>query len=441
MLAPHHKELLTAYVDGELTPRQRRHVARLLRRSGEARRLLERLQGDSREIRALPPCVPARDLVAPVLDAIGSRKLKPVRAPRINTPLRFPIWTGFAAAASVMVLVGVGTFLGYSHDRARPNNGSVANVGTGEEDTVVVPSIAEKGIVRAPSDKQKAPSDVPAATTPAADDSERSEFVPPLEDPFEKEKKRPPSNRTHSGSVFASGEKEQPGQLERIELTLPSVSKLSELEQAATARKLTEQLSAPGAYRIEILCKDAARSFPRVRAAFAAGKIDLVVDPLAQKRLKKPHYRNSFAIFMENLTPAEMVRLLARLAVVDRGGVGDKKSSEPRLEGTLVIQPWSSWDKSELASVLKANPAPVPLRPPMGPPVIDIHKPLSESTQSAVLEGKGPPRPAAERNSAIFLSLSGTRSDSGELRRFVASRQPLQTGTIQVFIVLRHVGP
>ncbi len=138
-----------------------------------------------------------------------------------------------------------------------------------------------------------------------------------------------------------------------------------------------------------------------------------------------------------------MVQLLARLGVHDRtpSSGADKKSHEQRFEGTVVVQPWSSADKSELASLLKANPAPVPLRLVPRPSDVDIRKPLPEVTESDILEGKGVPRPGSPSDHAIFLSLSGKRSDSEELKRFVAARKPLQTGTIQVFIVLRHVGP
>ncbi len=86
MLAPHHKELLTAYVDGELTARQRRHVLRLLRRSGEARLLLQRLQQDAREIRSLPARMLSSDLSVPVLEAITQRKLAPVRRTQSPPP-------------------------------------------------------------------------------------------------------------------------------------------------------------------------------------------------------------------------------------------------------------------------------------------------------------------------------------------------------------------
>jgi anti-sigma factor RsiW len=55
MLPERHRQLLTACVDGELGPRQRRLVRRLVRRSPEARRLLRELEQDARALRSLPP--------------------------------------------------------------------------------------------------------------------------------------------------------------------------------------------------------------------------------------------------------------------------------------------------------------------------------------------------------------------------------------------------
>jgi hypothetical protein len=437
MLAPKYKELLTAYVDGELTARQRRHVMRLLHHSKEARKLLHCLQQDSRDLRAMPPAVPRRDVVGPVLDSIARRNLKPVRVPRLPPPVRFPIWTGFAAAASVLLLVGVGTFLHYSRDPDRADTTASAQRQGSTDDPIAPARAADKGLARAPQEKID-PEETPTPVLPPEESSESKEFVPP-EESIEKVPTKKPAPRSASDSVFASGAKETPGQLERVELPLPSFFKLHELDQGTASRKLREQFSAPGAYRIEILCKDASKSFGRVRAGFAANKIGLVVDTLARARLKKPLYRNDFAVFAENVTPAQMVQLLAWLGVHDRtpSSAADKKAHEQRFEGTVVIQPWSSADKSELASLLKTNPAPVPPRPSG----VDIRKPLPEVTESDILEGKGVPRPGSADHRAIFLSLSGTRSDYPELKRFVAGRKPLQAGKIQVFIVLRHVGP
>src|SRR5689334_16286486 len=108
MLSERDRQLLTAFVDGELSPRQRRQVCRLLGRSDAARRLLRELQGDSDELKALPPPPPlGRDLSAPVLRAAA----RPRPQPRPAVRLRFRAWAGYAAAAAVLFVVGVSAYL------------------------------------------------------------------------------------------------------------------------------------------------------------------------------------------------------------------------------------------------------------------------------------------------------------------------------------------
>jgi hypothetical protein len=387
----------------------------------------------------LPSFPPPRDVVGPVLDAIARRKLKPVRVTRIPPPARFPMWTGFAAAASVLLLVGLGTFLHNRRGSGRKEYGTAINASTPPNQASAPDRPADKEVARAPKEKV-VPKDDPGASLPPEKDPQGTEFTFPPDDPGEKPGPKKPADRPASDPVLASGAKDLPGHLERVELPLPTLFKLHDLDEAAASGKLRDKLAAPGAYRIELLCKDASKTLGRVQAAFAARKIELVVDPLARNRVRKPLYRNDFAVFAENLTPSEVVRLLARLGVIDRRPPAGKQSAEPRFEGSVVVQPWSSWDRSELASLLKANPSAVAVPPLKRRADVDIHKPLPEETESQILEGKGTPRPTGVENRAIFLSLSGTRSDSTELKRFVATRKPLQPGMIQVFIVLRHIG-
>src|SRR5919204_2198902 len=99
MLPDRHRELLTAYVDGELSSRQRRQFLRLLRRSPEARVLLRQMQLDAKALRDLPrPRLPG-DLSGPVLRTLAERRLlhgppSPPATPGISA------WAGLAAAAA-----------------------------------------------------------------------------------------------------------------------------------------------------------------------------------------------------------------------------------------------------------------------------------------------------------------------------------------------------
>src|SRR5438128_59955 len=103
MLADRYQQLLTAYVDGELSARQQRIVQRLLRRCPEARQLLDRLLADASALRALPPPPLGADLSFAVVGAITARRLTPRPGRKRPAAAGFPGWVGLAAAAAVLV--------------------------------------------------------------------------------------------------------------------------------------------------------------------------------------------------------------------------------------------------------------------------------------------------------------------------------------------------
>src|SRR6476469_3787745 len=107
MLSDQLRQLLTAYVDGELTNRQRKAVQRLLRRSPEARALLRRLQEDARRLHALPRHQLGEEFTARVLRAVRQRQAERRRRPAAREAT-FPVWAGFAAAAAVLLAVSFG---------------------------------------------------------------------------------------------------------------------------------------------------------------------------------------------------------------------------------------------------------------------------------------------------------------------------------------------
>jgi anti-sigma factor RsiW len=113
MLTEQYRELLTAYVDGEISGRQRRALHKLLRRSPEARKLLKEMQADSDEIRALPPARLDQDLSDSVLTLIAQRQIQ-IPRPRV-TPPPVPVVAGpsrsfwpYVVAAMVMLLAVLG---------------------------------------------------------------------------------------------------------------------------------------------------------------------------------------------------------------------------------------------------------------------------------------------------------------------------------------------
>src|SRR6516225_2298566 len=108
MLSDRDRQLLTAYVDGELSSRQRRYVARLLHRSGDARQLLEKLKEDSGQLRRLETPALETDLAFPVLRTIADRHLTIRRQTEVRPHGVYPAWLSAIVAAAALLVIATG---------------------------------------------------------------------------------------------------------------------------------------------------------------------------------------------------------------------------------------------------------------------------------------------------------------------------------------------
>jgi hypothetical protein len=115
MLPDRYSELLTAFVDGELSPRQHKAVLRLLRKSPEARSLLEELEENVRKVKALPAQTLGHDFAQEVLDKIAV--LPPIGVGPRLARRGLPTWLGTAAAAAVLLAVTGVSYWFFSPDR------------------------------------------------------------------------------------------------------------------------------------------------------------------------------------------------------------------------------------------------------------------------------------------------------------------------------------
>ncbi len=111
MLSEQELELLTAFVDGDMSRRQRKAVLRLLHRSSEARAVLRDLQENVHRLMELPKRKVGEDLAPAILQAIEVRGLKPT-LPQPVLRRRVPIWARYAVAASILLLgAGLASYL------------------------------------------------------------------------------------------------------------------------------------------------------------------------------------------------------------------------------------------------------------------------------------------------------------------------------------------
>jgi len=427
MLSPQELELLTAHVDGELSAPQRRQAVALLERSGEARDMLRWLEEDARRLRQAPRRAVPTDLTAGVLEEIGklARKPRPKPAPRV---LKFPVWRGLAAAAGVLALVGVGSFLANRQGNVPDGKGGVATK-TGKDDGKGRPDPDNGGI---------------AKVGPEEDDG-KGKTVVKGGNPVEKgkgtlsanDKAKTKDQGTATPGVMAAND-ETPPRLEKVEVDLATVARLHDLHKDENHKALTERLGKLKAARVELTAKDGPRAFEKLRAAMQARKINLHVDPNTQTRLKKSLPKTDVLVFLEHVKAEDVAGLLREAGVADREG-------PTRFDGAVVVKDLSRWDRDELKGVLGFDPI-VKKVMPRQKTNVDIRSDFPELTGRevvAALDGVGVPRPGNDPVHHAYVShLPATKGWSPpELKRFLDLRQPPRAGTLQVLmLVLRHVG-
>jgi hypothetical protein len=110
MLSDRHLELLTAFVDGELTRRQRKSVLRLLYQSSEARSVLQDFQENAHRLLELPRRKLGDDFAPQVLKMIADRGLQPALEPRPVIRRLQPRWLAYAAAVCLVLAAGLGIY-------------------------------------------------------------------------------------------------------------------------------------------------------------------------------------------------------------------------------------------------------------------------------------------------------------------------------------------
>jgi hypothetical protein len=396
MLSDQLRQLLTAYVDGELTNRQRKAVERLLRRSPEARTLLAKLQEDSRRLQGLPRRRLDEDFTARVLRSVRQRHAEEGRR-RAAREAALPLWTSVAAAAAVLLAVGFGSYFYFTHQ----------------------PSDAQSAAVKPPTN--------PAPETPPDDGSRddgshvadnytplpgRPKGTQPEELPMPEVVKNDTPNESVNPDTVIGSETPQPD----MEMFKPHVVKppFSLLEDVRTihADRLRKALGEETALRVELPCNDTARGFRRLQTALKEVGVSLAIDAAAQNRLDKPRLHANYVLFVEDLTAEELARALAKV------GADDKKAAEarPKPDGQfskMVVNRLVEADIKELSAVLRVEAA---------------------QLQAGSGKGKGTERLAL----AVTYNPERPKANSPEVKRYLESRKPARPGAIQVLLVLRE---
>jgi hypothetical protein len=337
MLSESHLELLTAFVDGELTRRQRKAVLRLLHLSSEARAVLRDLQEIAHRLRALPRRSLGSGFAEQVVQIIDERHLRP--AAEAPAPRRRPRWIALAAAAAC-VLIAVGVSIYVANDRS--DNGRVAQV--------------ERGALR---------------------------------------------------------------------LTF------GDLAQEPKRKLLADRLEKEPAVHLDLTVLNNAAAVAQLRELFKGQGIKLLVDARVDAEFKQALPSPAgYLVYAENMRADELKTILQQLG----GQPKNPAAAKPNFK-SMVVTSISSADRQNLSALLgvDAKELAAPAAPDK-PNLFDvdiIEAPAGKNKQPA-------PAPRLDRFAMVLASQPVRGAASAEVKAFLAGRQQLRPGTLQVLLVIRQ---
>jgi hypothetical protein len=437
MLPERYQRLLTAFVDGELTTRRQAQVERLLARSAEARRFLRRLQRDADAIRSLPPIRPTRDLAPVVLDAIAAGSAATKNGPVCRAaPRTLPAWGAAAVAAVLLVGIGLASFLFFSRPIDRPRGAVVARLHRQAPATGRGESKGERPDVGRAASPTRPPRSEPPAN--AAADAATAPRVA-KRSPDRKDAPKAPPAKAAPDAILT--DRLEMFQIDKADVTLPVTFKVRNLDQQGVRKQLLAELRKAEHFRLELPCHGGTTAFALLEPALRALGLGVTIDQAAQQRLWLPQLRTNYVIYVEDLLPEELPRLLEAAARQDQKAA--RKSL--RLEfNRLVLTRMTPRDHQELSTLLGTDPN----RPasPADPLARDPRQPLTDVTARQVAESLagqgGTPRSdktTSTERLAIVLAFNPVRPPAGsaEVQRFLRARKPPRPGSIRVLLVLR----
>jgi hypothetical protein len=373
MLADRYYQLLTAYVDGELDARQRKKVERLVAQSEEARALLEKLEGDSKELReaprhAAPPTL--SDLVMETVNHPAARPELPATPAAAVSGGAIPLWLGLALAACILMAVTVGTFF------------------------MVVGLLGKPGTdVASPTKREPAP--------------KPPEQLPP-----------PPELDPMVGDLVAGAAQRFAEPVQDKDAGMRLV--LSELHEEAVQKRLALEMQNQGGLWLDVPVASTVKGLERVTDALLKNGFKV----LAKKDAKFAESKK-YLLYAENVRPEELSRVLEQLAV---GTPATRVAEQVLLKGmnkdhhqalaTALNIPWKDVTPLKYGGTMVDIPILVEKdRPPPKDQVGRTGKPL-------------------ERFAVLLPLGNGNPATSPEVKQFLQERQAQNQGALQIVLVI-----
>jgi hypothetical protein len=388
---------LTAFVDGELDPRQREAVTRLLNQSAEARDLVRQLQENAHRLKQLPRRKVEPSLVDEIVQAIAAQKMQPRQPAFRRAPRRR--WMPYVAASlAASVLIGAIGMLYWNNMVGHDSRKGQIAINPPVENPKPAPKTLPK----------VAPKPTPPIPTPPVPNPEPE---PTPASPPQPKTPNPLLAQLVEGTVIGFGAP--------IPVDPVFTTKFADLQRDdAKASQLSRELNKDRVMQFDITVKNNPKAFDHLRTVLAERGIKLVTDPNAAVALKdKNQAKVEYLVYAENVTSDEMTKLMRELsqAMVVPSTSGKNEKKEPSTYQKMSVAPAARDDKQQLAKLLGVE--------------------LSEIEPKGLTEVKPDPKIVRQ---ALVLRTSSTGFPSSEARQFIEQRRGPQAGTLRVLIKIHQ---
>ena len=347
MITDDQLQLITAAIDGELTPVEERKLRRLLESSPEARAAHARLKADSDRLHQLPRVTPPADLQARVMRRVAAVTPPPILVPkaepaREREPLprrKLPAWVPATVAASLLLGVTGGSFWFFNRTHGQtgtanqkrpaapdPNWNNSLPSDTDPRPSIPAPRPRDDGGVVVRPDTPHVP--VPPVVVPDGvavapePRSVRPDLVafPPIVTPT----------------------------FDHVRIRIPLLKAVADLDRPESRQELAEELGREPPFRIDLFTRTRPAASRCFQAPKAAG-VNLLIDATTHERARKGRFRR-LLIYSGIAHRRGTRRSFGKLASGGREDFAARLWLAPR-------HPVTASDNTDLKNILGVDPA------------------------------------------------------------------------------------
>jgi hypothetical protein len=444
--------LITAAVDGELSPADEFRFRRLLDSSPDALAMFDRLKADSERLHNLPPILPPVNLHQRVIAKIAaitpppittpapvrrasqlSRSADPAREPQAEGNGRSPRWVPVAIAASLLIGIMGSSFWFFSGSGgkagtlARNSNRSSNTTQSGAGD-----SDWSKWLPSENSSRPIAPT--PNAVNRQENRSDQndppSQLIPVMQETITV---APLPRVARNPNIYAADFRPDIPPPDLVRIRVPFLKPLAEFEHDDIRQQFVEELGRDPAFRVDVFTRHLPRSVEWFRNAARAANVNISVDSTTLDRVNKGQI-NSVVVYIESLTPSELADLFAKLCAEDA-------KITPRIFDAVHAMPVLEEDQKALRTILGVDPG--LFKRPVQEKNADNPKPISAGTVGQIVKSVTAGQGRESEKSALMMTWAPAAgrtipSASMELKQFLTKRGDRKANALPVMIVIRH---